>query len=171
MSSEDIFKSMDNVKYGYLDKFGNKHFDITSDFSENYVLQTPEQVITNEIGICWDQVELERYYFGNKNTKTYFLVHYDNDKCPTHTFLVFENDNKFYWFEHSWELFRGIHEYISLKDLLLDVRDKFIKCELNGSFKKDYLCLYEYEKPKFNISASEFCKWCSSGTNIDLDKM
>ena len=92
--------------------------------------------LKNKIGVCWDQVELERYYFkGNDwNVKTYFIVHDDGDKCPTHTFLTYEKSNKYYWFEHSWKRFRGIHEYNSLKELLKDIKAKFIKYELCDNY-------------------------------------
>lgn len=125
----------------------------------------------NKIGVCWDQVELERYYFkGNDwNIKTYFIFHYDNDKCPTHTFLNFEKERKYYWFEHSWEKFKGIHEYNSLKDLLVDVIEKFIKYELNNNYYKNNLCIYNYKKPRPHLNVLEFYKHCESGINISLE--
>ena len=109
----EIMDLMNNIEYGWLDKDKNKHSFADESFSNNYILQSPNEVITNKIGVCWDQVELERYYFKENawNIKTYFIVHYDGDKCPTHTFLTYEKNNKFYWFEHSWERFKGIHEY------------------------------------------------------------
>lgn len=116
----EIMNLMKNIEYGWIDKNNNKHNFVDETYSNNYILQSPNEVIKNKIGVCWDQVELERYYFkGNDwNIKTYFLVYYDGDKCPTHTFLTFEKNNKYYWFEHSWERFRGIHEYESLKKML-----------------------------------------------------
>ena len=109
----NIIKDLDNIEYGWLDKNNKIHKKVNNDFSNNYILQSPEQVTKNKIGVCWDQVELERYLFEKENISfnTYFIVHYDNDKCPTHTFLIYEQNNKYYWFEHSWKLFKGIHEY------------------------------------------------------------
>ena len=99
----EIMDLMKDIEYGWIDKNNNKHSVVDETYSDNYILQSPNEVIKNKIGVCWDQVELERYYFkGNDwNVKTYFLVHYDGDKCPTHTFLTFEKNNKYYWFEHS----------------------------------------------------------------------
>ena len=167
----EIMDLMKNIEYGYVDKNNNKYSIVDETFSDNYILQSPNEVIKSRIGVCWDQVELERYYFkGNGlNIKTYFIVHYDNDKCPTHTFLTFEKDNKYYWFEHSWEIFSGIHEYATLKDLLLDVRDKFIKYELNNNYIKENLCIYDYKKPKYHLSVLEFYKHCESGINISME--
>lgn len=164
----EVMDLMKNIEYGWIDKNNSRHTIVDETYSDNYVLQSPKEIIKNKIGVCWDQVELERYYFkGNDwNIKTYFIVHYDNDKCPTHTFLTFEKDNKYYWFEHSWLVFKGIHEYNSLKNLLVDVRDKFVKYELNNNYNKNNLCIYNYKKPKFYLNVLEFYKHCESGVNI-----
>lgn len=168
----EVMSLMDNIEYGWMDNEGNKHKIIDNSYSDNYILQSPKEIIKNKVGVCWDQVELERYYFkGNIwNIRTYFIVHYDNDKYPTHTFLTFEKNNKYYWFEHSWEKLKGIHEYSSLEDLLIDVRNKFIKYELNNNYNKNNLCIYYYKKPNFHINALDFYKHCESGINILLEK-
>ena len=168
----EIMNLMKNIEYGWIDKNKTKHTIIDETYSDNYILQSPKEVIKNQIGVCWDQVELERYYFkGNDyNIKTYFIVHYDNNKCPTHTFLTFEKNNKYYWFEHAWEKFRGIHEYNTQKELLIDIKDKFIKYELNNNYIKENIILREYKKPKYHITVQEFYKHCENGTYIDLKK-
>ena len=128
---------MENIEYGWMDKQGSKHKIVDENYSDNYILQSPNEIIKNKVGVC------------------------DKAKCPTHTFLTFEKDNKYYWFEHSWERFKGIHEYNSLQDLLINVRDKFIKYELNNNYKK----------PKFRLNVLEFYKHCENGNNISLGDM
>ena len=169
----EIMDLMKNIEYGWVDKDNKKHVLVDETYSDNYILQTPNEIIKNKIGVCWDQVELERYYFkGNAwNIKTYFLVHYDGDKCPTHTFLTFEKNNKYYWFEHSWERFRGIHEYKSLKELLFDIRNKFIKYELDNDYVVENLVWNKKKKPKYHISVQEFYNHCDYGTYIDFEKL
>ena len=165
----EVMELMKDIKYGWIDKDNNKYIDDFELFSEKYILQSPTDVIKNKVGVCWDQVELERYYFKPNawNIKTFFLVHYDGDKCPTHTFLTFEKDNKHYWFEHSWEIFRGIHEYNTEKELLLDIKNKFIKNDLNN-YIPEHLDLHQYKKPKYHISVQDFFNHCDSGKHIDL---
>ena len=170
MSENKIMKLMDMINYGWVDKNGKKHIDNFEKLSINYILQSPNDLIKSQVGLCWDQVELERYYFKN-NVKTFFIVYYDNDKCPTHTFLIFEKDNLYCWFEHSWKKFRGINTYSSLKELLSDVKNKFVYYELNDEYNEDNLVIYEYEKPKYNISVKDFYNHCENGTKIDLDKL
>lgn len=172
-SEFEIMELMKDIEYGWMDKNSNKYVKVYETFSDNYLLQSPNEVIKNKIGVCWDQVELERYYFKghDENIKTYFLAYYDNKDCPTHTFLTFEKEGKYFWFEHSWEKFRGIHEYSSEKELLLDVRNKFIQYELNNHYQKVGLVLHEYQKPKYHISTQEFFKHCDYGRYIDFDEL
>ncbi|MBE6156461.1 MAG: hypothetical protein E7161_01815 [Firmicutes bacterium] len=172
-NEKDIMCFMSSINYGWLGEDNFKRNLVDNFFSDYYILQTPRQVAKNKIGVCWDQVELERYYFNNTEykIKTYFLCHYDNEKCPTHTFLVYEKNSCFYWFEHSWEKYRGIHKYSCLKDLLIDVRNKFIETELNNTYESNNLMLYEYEKPKYGISVKEFYKHCANGKNINVDSL
>ena len=172
MSENEIMKLMSVINYGWIDKNGAKHINDFKTFADEYILQSPEEVIKNKIGVCWDQVELERKYFEQyKSVKTFFIVHYDNNQCPTHTFLTFEKNNKCYWFEHSWECFRGIHEYSSVEELLTDIKNKFIKIELNNIYDKDRIVIYEYSKPEYNISVQEFFDHCSNGKFIELEKL
>lgn len=167
-SEFEIMELMGDIKYGWMDKDSSIHSIVDDTYSDNYILQSPEEVIKNKVGVCWDQVELERYYFKGWNIKTFFIVHYDNDKCPTHTFLTFERDNKYYWFEHSWEMFRGIYSYDSLEYLLLDVKKKFIKCELSEKCEESNLVLREYTKPKSHLSTQEFFNHCENGSCVIL---
>lgn len=165
MNENEVMELMNNINYGWIDKNGNKHIDDFENYADDYRLQEPKDLINSKLGVCWDQVELERYYFKN-NIKTYFIVHYDGDKCPTHTFLVFEKNREYYWFEHAWEKFRGIHKYNSLNELLGDVRNKFIHCELKDKYDDNNLVMYEYDKPKYNISVQEYYKHCEKGKTI-----
>lgn len=173
MNENEIMELMNVINYGWMDVNGKKHINDFETFSSEYILQSPEEVIKSQVGVCWDQVELERYYFKNVNDsiKTFFIVHYDGDKCPTHTFLTFRKDNYYYWFEHSWEKFRGIHKYNSMKELLKDIRTNFIQFELNNIYVQENLVIHEYTKPDYNISVQEFYEHCDKGKYINLENM
>lgn len=166
---EKIMHFMDDIEYGYVTKDRNKKYVIDDTYSDNYILQSPKELMISKVGVCWDQVELERYYFKGYDIKTYFIVYYDDDKCPTHTFLTYKKEDKYYWFEHSWKKYRGIHEYTSIDLLLSDIKEKFIndiKEDYNNKLDMNYLCLYEYKKPNYNISTEEFYKHCESAFKI-----
>ena len=45
---------------------------------------------------------------------------------PSHAFLIFKDNKKYYWFENAWYKYKGIHEYESLEDALNDIKYKFV---------------------------------------------
>lgn len=164
-----VNEKMNDIEYGWIDKDGNRHKKIDG-FGEEYILQMPDQLLKSKLGVCWDQVELERKLFAEKKikTNTYFIVHYDGDKCPTHTFILFEHNKKTYWHEHSWSPMRGVHEYENEGDALKDVRAKFIDGELQGKFNPNNLIIYKYSAPNKNLSCPEFYAHCEKGVVIEL---
>jgi Transglutaminase-like domain. len=162
----EIEKKMKDIKYGYVDIDSNIRTD--EDYSL-YKLQTPKELLDSKHGICWDQVELERYFLKEYQTKTYFMVYYGTKRCPSHTFIVIEYDNKYYWYEHSWNKYKGIHEYDNLDELLKDVSIKQINDIKNTGIKNfniKQFCVYEYLTPKFGINGNKFYKHCEKGKNI-----
>ena len=169
-SEEEILSLMDNIEYGYVDNKGNKYTDDYQNFSSLYVLSSPDEVIKSRVGVCFDQVELERYYFKNTcfDVKTYFIVH-DVGIKDSHTFLTYTNNGKYYWFEHAFADYRGIHEYNSLKDLLCDVSEKFINDIENPILDK--IKIYCYPKPTYHMSVLEFFNYLEKKDLIKIDKL
>ncbi len=168
----DIMHLMDSIQYGFLDENGNNINQMDSqkwdyEFYKFYYLQTPEELLKTKYGICWDQVELERKLFQDigVKTKTYFIYIDDHEKLPSHTFLTFEKDGKFYWFEHSWNLYQGIHEYKSELELLTDVKNKFKKDYLNTWF----IYIYEYKRPKCHITCDEFYRYIKTQRLVKIN--
>ncbi len=79
---------MENIDYGWIDKNGNRHLKIDSGIKNNWHHQSPKKLIKSKLGICIEQVELERYYFSYP-TKSYIIIYKDNDFERLHTFLKF----------------------------------------------------------------------------------
>ena len=158
---QKIMDIMEQIEYGFLDNNGNNicdNVDLEYTFNKVYYIMSPEELLNKKIGVCWDQVELERKLFEESNIKneTYFIYIDDKNNLPSHTFLVYYVDNKVYWFEHSWFDEKGIHEYKNLNDLLNDVEIKFIKSRENEVPKGLDVRIYKYNKPNYNISCNEF---------------
>lgn len=156
-----IMNVMEQIEYGFLDNNGNNIFNNVKPeciFNKVYYLMSPEELLNKKVGVCWEQVELERRLFEENNIKneTYFIYIDDKNNLPSHTFLVYYVDNKVYWFEHSWFDEKGIHEYNNLNDLLNDVEIKFIKSRENEVPKGLDVHIYKYNKPNYNISCNEF---------------
>lgn len=79
---------------------------------------------------------------------------------PTHTFVVFEKDGKWYWFEQAFADQQGIHEYASRKELIDDVKQKHhdYATQHRGTTPEDFdkLRVAAYEQPKYGASPQEF---------------
>lgn len=160
---EELLKYMDSITYGWVDKDGNKNIDNMDGWYEKCCVQDGEGVLKSKVGTCWDQTELERLWFtiNNYNVKTYYMVFMVGrpNKLPAHSFLVYEKDNKWCYFEHSWADMRGIYEFDTLEDALNFAVDKHI--EFAKSYEdfmpgdEDKLRLYEFTKPEPNLSAQE----------------
>lgn len=158
---QKIMDVMKQIEYGFLDSNGNNIFnniEVEYTFNKVYYLMSPEELLNKKVGVCWDQVELERKLFEENNIKneTYFIYIDDKNNLPSHTFLVFYMNDNVYWFEHSWFDEKGIHEYNNLNDLLNDVEIKFVKSRENEVEKGSDVHIHKYNKPNYNISCDEF---------------
>lgn len=157
---KELLTFMDEIEYGFVTPDNKRIIGSGNDFDENilsWTLSSPKHLLETKLGHCFDQVELEREWFTNHNYpfKTYFLIFnlpYSN-QGPTHTFLVYEENNKYYHFEHADGLNRGIHEFNTLKELLTTAYQNqinYAKAFLNEEELKT-LSIYEYSKPPYNI--------------------
>lgn len=159
-----------NISYGYLGK-NNKIYmpndpNFDKDWLDNYILETPYDILSTKVGNCFDQVEFERNWFENNNYeyKTIYnqvLLNYDNS-YPTHTFLVYKENNKWYYFENAWEDMKGIHEFNTLEELLEYEYNKYIEFlkEFNITDEEiEKIKYFEYSKPKEHISAKEYIEY------------
>ena len=151
-SLEEVMNLLSDIKYGYMNNAGNVCYSFDT-FDDDYVLQSYKDMLKTKTGVCFDQVELERHYLYNRDITSYFICYYGGF-LQSHTFLVVKENNKYIWFEHAWEKYKGIYEYNSLDELLNDVKNKFMN-EYN-ILDKDKILLKSYSKPKSGINLSEF---------------
>ena len=166
--SDDVMSVMDQIEYGYIDANGDNIID-TDQFGEHYRLQSPGELLDSKVGVCWDQVELERKLFIDRgvNVKTYFIFIDDEDMLPSHTFLTYEFVVKYYWFEHSFAKYAGVHEYKSEEELLTDAARKFRDYQ-NLTNLDAPMYLFRYQQPKYHIGVDDFYKYIETQTEINL---
>jgi len=172
---DELMEVMNPFRYGFPNQDGSNMIETDflkydREFDQFYYLQTPLELTLSQCGVCWDQVEFERDFLEKRGVSvgTYFICTYDGDNLPSHTFLVLEEDEKFYWFEHSWGKYQGIHAYSSLKELLLDVKKKFIQS--HSASKGAYTFVYRYTKPEAHISCLDFYHHAEAGTLMKLNE-
>lgn len=169
---EEIMQKMNEIEYGFCLNGQNIYPEDDNkwenEFSKKYYLQSPKQILQTKVGVCWDQVELERYYFEQENLdcKSYFIVEYDGLEYPTHTFMLVSLNNKYYYFEHSWEPYRGIKEFSSIDEALNTIKSQFEHMLVKRNISVGEIEIYEYNKPQYNITSNEFFKHCENGKKI-----
>lgn len=174
---EDLLKFMEeNIIYGFVSKDNKIYKDPDSlewnnDWYSECIVQDGEGLLETKHGTCFDQVELERNWFSENNYKfkTIFLC-FKLDKpnnLPTHTFLIYEKNNKYYWFEHAYFNYKGIHEFNSEEQLIEYVKDKQLEyaIETNRATLEDrkYITCYEYSKPLKNLNIEKYIKHVTNG--------
>ena len=162
-----IDKIMNEIQYGWIDATGARREKLQG-FSTDYRLQFPDELLQSKLGVCWDQVELERKLFSEQKITAhpFFIVHYDQNKCPTHTFMIIEDADKFVWYEHAWSKHAGWHEFPSLNEAVKTVRNIFIDEELQGKYEPNNLVIYmDYPAPDRKLNCLEFYKHCEAEQN------
>ena len=174
---EELLDYMSNIKYGYLGKNGKIYYQDDSNFNKDwfnqYVLENKEEFINNQCGTCFDQVEFERDWFINNNysVKTFYemvLLDYDNN-YPTHSFLIYKDNNKWCWFENADYNNRGIHKFDKLEELLEYQYNKYIELLKTFNISKEEInkiIITEFLKPKDNISAKEYIEYVTDSKRI-----
>lgn len=169
---EELYEYMsNNIQYGFKGTNGKIYLDTNEDFNEGfpdkYELMKPEEVLEYKVGMCFEQTELERAWFINHgiNHKVFFhmiALPYNNN-YSTHAFLVYELNNKWYWFENSWYDEKGIHEYNTLEELLKDEFEKDAKFLRKQGITDEELTHFtrkEIDIPKFHISCIDYISYC-----------
>ena len=156
-----------NINYGYLGKNGRVYHyddpDFNDDWFDEYVLENSNDLANNLYGNCWDQVEFERDWFlknGYEVLTVYEMVNldYDND-YPSHSFLIYKDNDEWCWFENADFNNRGIHRYNSYDELLSDQYKKYLEFLKTFNIKDDEIekiIVTDFDKPKEHISASEY---------------
>ena len=144
-----------DIQMGFLTK--NKIYK-TDDAEgvDDYILQSPEQLLKSKKGVCWDVVELEREFFEKNNImyKTYCIIKGNNTDI-THSFLVSKLNGKYYWIEGSMSNSFGINgPYDNLYSLFEEVSTNMsIYYPNERNLQSD---VYEYNKPKYGIDRNTY---------------
>jgi len=171
---------IENVIYAFVGKnnkiYDNPESDEWYDWYSECKVQTGEEILKTNVGICWDQVELERLWFKNHNyTYKTLFVYFESDtenSFPTHSFLLYKNKDKWYWFEHAFDVYEDIFEFDTFEDALRNVIDAFFHRALdtgaatNGD--KNLIKCFEYDELTSSLSVDEYMNHVTSGKEISI---
>ena len=157
----ELLEFMSEFDYKWMDKKGNFHEEITPNMYEDYSFMSPDEVLKYKCGICVDQTEFERNWFSkhNYNHKVMTIQIIREDSAPGHTFLIYQDNNKYYWFENAWYDECGIHEYDTYEELINDIKNKFIIQNDIKEQELDNLEIFESLKYPYHLSYKEMDKF------------
>ena len=131
-----------NIQYGWIGKDGVLRHNTIKDFRTQYRLSPLAHTLETGVGVCFEQVELEREFFNQNGFKnqSYAII----TSHLTHTFLVFQLNGIYYDFEHSAPTNRGIFPSENLSQLLKSKVNNFME---NHNIKSiDRIILVPYNK-------------------------
>lgn len=113
-----------NFQYGLIinGKWDPNRNTTSEDWDKYQIVQSPKEIERSKVGVCWDYVSYEAWYFTKNfpdvSYKTYYLQFFDNKDDPTHTILTFTLNGKHYLFENSFRDYAGIYEAKSEDDII-----------------------------------------------------
>lgn len=176
---EDLLNYMnENVVYGFIGNNKKIYKDTESeewlDWYNECRVQTGEEILKTNVGTCWDQVELERLWFEKHNYEfktifIYFEVDHENN-FPTHSFLIFKENDKWYWFEHAFGEYEGIYEFDSIEDAIKYIKNAFLNraIEMNCATidDKNLIRMYEFNKFEKKLTVDEYINHVTIGGKL-----
>lgn len=163
-SPKELLEWMNDIEYGWVSKSGKIHTDFGMKFYNEYSLQSPMEVFKSKTGVCWDQVFFQKYFFDKwKINNRIFYIERKNKNRDTHTFLIYRKNDKFYWFENSFEMVRGIHSSYDYLELINQAYNAMCK---HTPGDNGYLVYEVLENPGYSMGCQEFMDFCKSGKLI-----
>lgn len=170
---EDIIKFNQTLNcYEYIiPNNGNPIVEIKKeDFYNYYKMLTPQEFYKYKGGVCWDYVCYESHYFEKYfpdiDYKAFYCLSIDVDKDTiTHTFIIFKYDNKYYWFESSWKIKRGVYEFKSENEALNHIIYNLYKFS-ESKIEKDYLLQYNaLDNNLYGMTCKEYMDYMNEKIN------
>lgn len=169
---EQLLQKLKVFTYGWISPVSKKVY-LTDDqdpdesiFMKEYRFPNTAKLLSTKTAICWDMTELARKWFKGHNFKFIACYLEFKDKgSTTHTFIIYQEDDKYCWFEPSYQSYIAIHKYDSYKETI----DAVIKSmNINSGYELHRLT----SSPKTGITADEYMSWAKSMPEIsDFDNI
>ena len=147
MTDKEFFIQMHSIAYGYYDRINHRTYAGTDlDRINNKTLLTncnvltPKEVWKYKVGTCFDQSLLEVATLPHcKDVQTvqmfffcYYTEYYANHQLygnmsTCHSGVVYNKENKWFYFEHAWGNKRGIYGPYMTSEEALEIANNFGK--------------------------------------------
>jgi len=162
----EILNKLDELKYGWIDIYGETHLYSMKDFRRIYKTMSIETVLEKKLGICMEQVYLTHLLLDEKKipNKMFCTRIYEGEDFNDldadehmHCFVLFYRDNKVYQLEHpNWERI-GIYEFDNEESAINSINEYYIN--MSGGHARPVTEFYEVEP---NLTFKEFNVYINS---------
>ena len=128
---------MQDIEFGMFDENGEELLN-SEDWYDKTVVQSPEDTINHKKGNSVDQANLLYWLFKDNGLKPeiYYVEYTNKDKVsPSHMFVIFNKDNKCYWYENAWEDEKGLHDFNNSIECFDYIKSKFCPSEYSNTCK------------------------------------
>ena len=138
-----------------------KYADISPNDIITYKTLTPKQFEKLGYGVCFDYVCSEDSWFRNKIPNIryetwYTILRDDNNNVETHTYLIFEYETKWYWFESAWQEYAGIRGFNSKSECVKYIEYLFARRYIDTN-PAVFACSYDAsDKHLQNVTLNQF---------------
>lgn len=149
-------KATNNMEY-IVPNGGNIITEISEDdYYKFYKLLSPEEFEKYNGGVCWDYVLYEAKYFDKFFPDIpYKTFYFCSERGNSHTFLIFELDGMYYWYESSWKSQVGIYGFRTERDAVDYVTNLLLndltRRENNGIPMRGYIIEYNVDEIKVGV--------------------
>ena len=146
-----------NMVYGYVTETGEERLDLKT-MHDDYKTNSVNTTINHMVGTCLEQTNFEKCWFDRNGieNKVFVWRYYKNDEnYKMHAFLIYYQDESYYLFERSNQMYAGIYEYNTLDDALNALISRYDKND-----RRDLIELKEFSE---GLTFKEF--------NRHLDKL
>lgn len=169
---KELMDFMDiNIKYGWIDKYGEKHLSNIKGFRENYRISPINEILETGLGTCIEQAKIIKSFFDRIGLENKLYCHrsYETEEdfhkeVRMHCFVLFKYNDSWYHFEHSNRLKRGIHKYGTIDSAILNIPSGF---EEQGDNRK----LTEIDSIPDYLTFKEFNNYVNDYDNVENKKI
>lgn len=158
-SISDLKAFFSHCKYGLVDISAGKLWSEThnntteQDYDDNWKLLSANELIKYKCGICYDTVLLTKTVFDRLNIKyKLFFAYCNKGDGPTHTFIIYQDSDRWRWLEGSWGSFKKNSFVSPNSNTLVSWIGKALAN--NAGIQQQILELNNYPKP--GVTMKEF---------------
>lgn len=146
-----IWESVKDLRYAIFDtRTQREHKNPTEEDYQYMRIRTPQEVLIDKYGTCWDQTMLIAYLAQEAGLK-YRVLFETCTNCNSHVICVIEYKNKYWYLETAWIQNKGKYGPYRSYDEAYVAYGQMFRAKMKGSFLYwvdgiDYEELFENKK-------------------------